>query len=59
MRMEIKEARELIDLIYQFRLDRLTDWERNFCDDIYESIYPDLTEKQTATLEKTYDRTMR
>jgi len=57
--MTLKEAQDLIDDIYKFRADKLSEWEDNFCQSIYYSNYKTLTEKQDACLNKIFDKLMK
>ena len=57
-RMKLDEAQDVIDEMLQLRGDELNAWENDFCESIYYSTYRTLTEKQTACLNKIWDRVM-
>jgi len=54
--MDIAEAIDMIEEIFESGPSRLSDWENNFLESIQNSTFPDLTEKQTACLKKIYNR---
>ena len=53
------DACAMIDDIIAFHEQDITEWERNFCESIYKASYLFLSKKQTATLNRIYDRVMK